>query len=67
MFDDLHKFKDLTDCILRFDFDKDRHKLHVKILDYGLATILNDDEEAAFSYVGTPRYCAPEVLFLKNK
>ena len=37
----------------------------VKIIDYGLAKMLKNDE-LAMSYCGTPEYLAPEVLLNKG-
>jgi serine/threonine protein kinase len=47
--------------IENLDFEKDRHKLRVKMIDYGLARILLE-EDLATTQVGTPVYAAPEVL-----
>jgi len=34
---------------------------YLKIIDYGLAKMLNDDQEAT-SFCGTPEYLAPEMV-----
>ena len=35
---------------------------HVKLTDFGLSKILEDEEDKAFTLCGTPQYLAPEVL-----
>ena len=37
-------------------------KGHVKLTDFGLSKILEDEEDKAFTLCGTPQYLAPEVL-----
>ena len=37
-------------------------KGHVKLTDFGLSKILEDDDDKAFTLCGTPQYLAPEVL-----
>jgi serine/threonine protein kinase len=34
---------------------------YIKIIDYGLAKILNEDQETT-SFCGTPEYLAPEMV-----
>ena len=43
----------------QFDFALNRHKLHVKIFDYGLA---KQNQDVTSSLMGTPLYSAPEIL-----
>ena len=38
------------------------NKGHVKLTDFGLSKILEDEEDKAFTLCGTPQYLAPEVL-----
>ena len=40
---------------------------HIKLTDFGLSKILQEDEEKAFTLCGTPQYLAPEVLKSKGK
>jgi calcium-dependent protein kinase len=42
-------------------YDKDAKDLHVKIIDFGMATKFNPDEKLS-NINGTPYYLAPEVL-----
>ena len=35
---------------------------HIKLTDFGLSKILEDEEDKAFTLCGTPQYLAPEVL-----
>ena len=37
-------------------------KGHIKITDFGLSIILEDEDEKAYTICGTPQYLAPEVL-----
>ena len=37
-------------------------KGHVKLTDFGLSKILEDEDDKAFTLCGTPQYLAPEVL-----
>jgi calcium-dependent protein kinase len=48
------------------DFSKDRHKLKVKVIDFGLACKLSDDGFTHSYQVGSPLNKAPEVLNLKK-
>ena len=41
-------------------------KGHVKLTDFGLSKILEDEDDKAFTLCGTPQYLAPEVLLKKG-
>ena len=41
-------------------------KGHVKLTDFGLSKILEDESDKAFTICGTPQYLAPEVLLKKG-
>ena len=41
-------------------------KGHVKLTDFGLSKILDEDNEKTFTICGTPQYLAPEVLLKKG-
>ena len=41
-------------------------KGHVKITDFGLSKILDEENDKAFTICGTPQYLAPEVLLKKG-
>ena len=41
-------------------------KGHVKLTDFGLSKILEEDNEKTFTICGTPQYLAPEVLLKKG-
>ena len=41
-------------------------KGHVKLTDFGLSKILEDEDDKAFTICGTPQYLAPEVLLKKG-
>ena len=41
-------------------------KGHVKLTDFGLSKILEDENDKAFTICGTPQYLAPEVLLKKG-
>jgi inhibitor of nuclear factor kappa-B kinase subunit alpha len=53
--------EDRTIFINKLSFEKDRNKLQIKMIDYGAARILKEDEIAC-TRVGTVEYAAPEVL-----
>ena len=38
------------------------NKGYVKLIDYGLAKILDNSSDLAMSYCGTPEYLAPEMI-----
>ena len=41
-------------------------KGHVKLTDFGLSKILEDEDEKAFTVCGTPQYLAPEIIQKKG-
>ena len=41
-------------------------KGHVKLTDFGLSKILEDEDDKAYTICGTPQYLAPEVLLKKG-
>ena len=41
-------------------------KGHVKLTDFGLSKILENEEDKAFTICGTPQYSAPEILIKKG-
>ena len=41
-------------------------KGHVKLTDFGLSKILEDESDKAFTLCGTPQYLAPEILLKKG-
>ena len=36
-------------------------KYNIKIIDFGLATIINDNKQYGYKQCGTPGYIAPEI------
>lgn len=44
---------------------EENDKLHVKLIDFGLATYYDPNGDYLFKRCGTPGYVAPEILFEK--
>ena len=40
---------------------------HIKLTDFGLSKILNEEDDKAYTLCGTPQYLAPEVLKSKGR
>jgi len=41
------------------------HEGHIKLTDFGLSNLKNEDELTA-SFCGTPEYIAPEIIYQKG-
>lgn len=63
----LHRDLKLNNILVNFPSEHDKISLNmlnatVKIIDFGLSSILKDDTDLANSTVGSPIYMAPEIL-----